>query len=141
MLRDVKSIKIDKDMDFEQKLLLCLYWTNRKAIRTEGCAPFLIKKIVTSDATHAPEPGKFLRLSNDILKNIEKNMEVGKTVEFKIKIGDENFDISFQNNVFSVSTKRNKEIEEEIVEKLKEEIEREKPNICSSFPQRVGIDI
>lgn len=68
-------------------------------------------------------------------------MEVGKTVEFKIKIGDENLDISFQNNLFSVSTKRNKEIEEEIVEKLKEEIEREKPNICSSFPQRVVIDI
>lgn len=68
-------------------------------------------------------------------------MEVGKTVEFKIKIGDENLDISFQNNLFSVATKRNKEIEEEIVEKLKEEIEREKPNICSSFPQRVVIDI
>jgi hypothetical protein len=40
-----------------------------------------------------------------------------------------------------VSTKRNKEIKEEIVEKLKEEIKREKPSICSSFPQRVGIDI
>ena len=51
----MKSIKIDNDMGFEQKLLLCLYWTNRKAVRTEGCAPFLIEKIVTSDATHAPE--------------------------------------------------------------------------------------
>ncbi|NOR77962.1 MAG: hypothetical protein GQ523_05990 [Methanophagales archaeon] len=68
-------------------------------------------------------------------------MEVGKTVEFKIKIGDENPDISFQNNLFSVSTKRNKESEEEIVEKLKEEIERGKPNICSLFLQRVVIDI
>lgn len=141
MLKDMKSIKIDKDIDFKQKLLLCLYWTNRKAIRTEGCAPFLIERIVTGDATYASESGKILRLSKGILKNIEKNMEVGNIVEFKIKIGDENFDISFQSNVFSVSTKRNKEIEEEIVEKLKEEIKREKPNIYSSFPQRVGIDI
>jgi len=136
----MKSTKIDKDMDLKRKLLLCLFWTSRKAIRTEGCAPFLIKKIVTSDATYTTEPGKILKLSNDILKNIEKDMEVGKIVEFKIEIGDENFDISFQKNVFSVSTKRNKEIEEEIVEKLKEELVREKPNICSSFPPRVGID-
>ncbi len=134
-------MKMDKDMDFKQKLLLCLYWTNRKAVRTEGCAPFLIKKIVTCDATYVPEPGKMLKLSNDILKKIENGMEVGKTVDFKIKVGDENFDISFQNNVFSVSTKRNKEIEEEIVKKLKEEIKREKPSICSSFPQRVGIGL
>jgi len=141
MPRDMKSIKIDKDMDLKRKLLWCFFWTNRKAIRTEGCAPFLIERIVTGDATYASESEKILRLSKGILKNIEKNMEVGNIVEFKIKIGDENFDISFQSNVFSVSTKRNKEIEEEIVEKLKEEIKREKPSIYSSFPQRVGIDI
>ena len=46
----MKLIKMDKGMDFKQKLLLCLYWTNRKAVRTEGCAPFLIRKIVTCDA-------------------------------------------------------------------------------------------
>jgi len=141
MLRDMKSIKIDKDMDLKRKLLWCFFWTNRKAIRTEGCAPFLIKKIVTSDATYAPEPGKILKLSNDIFKNIEKDMGVGKIVEFKIEIGNENFDISFQNKVFSVSTKRNKEIEEGIIESLNEELKRGKPNICSSFPQRVGIDV
>jgi len=135
----MKSIIIDKDMDLKRKLLLCLFWTNRKAIRTEGCAPFLIKKVVTSDATYVPEPGKILKLSNNIFKNIEKNMEAGKIVEFEMEIGNENFHTSFHNKVFSVSTKRNKEIEEEIIEKLKEEMEREKPNICSSFPLRVGI--
>ena len=137
----MKSIMIDTDMDLKRKLLWCFFWTNRKAIRTEGCAPFLFRKIVTSDATYASEPGKILKLSKDILKNIEKDMEAGKKVEFKIEIGDENFDISFQNKVFSVSAKRNKEIEDEIIESVNEEMTRGKPKICSSFPQRVGIDI
>ncbi len=103
----MKSMIIDNDMGVKRKLLWCFFWTNRKAIRTEGCAPFLIKKIVTSGATYTPEPGKILKLLNDIFKNIEKEMEAGKIVEFKIEIGNENFDISFQNNVFSVATKRN----------------------------------
>jgi hypothetical protein len=138
---DMKSIKIDNDMDFKRRLLWCFFWANRKAVRTEGCAPFLIEKIVTSEVTYAPEPGKNLRLTTDILKNIEKDMEVEKIVKFKIGVGDENFDISFQTKVFSVSTKRNKEIEEEIIESLNEELKRGKPKICPSFPQRIGIDI
>ncbi|MCW3129102.1 MAG: hypothetical protein N2V75_03240 [Methanophagales archaeon] len=137
----MKSIKVDTDMGVKQKLLWCFFWTNRKAIRTEGCAPFLIKEIITSGVIYSPEPGKILKLSNDIFKSIEKDMKAGKIVRFKIEIGNENFDISFQKNVFSVSTKRNKEIEEEIVESLNDDLERGKPKICSAFPQRVGIDV
>jgi hypothetical protein len=137
----MKSIMVDADMGVRQKLLWCFFWTNRKAIRTEGCAPFLIKKIVTSGATYLAEPGKILKLSNDLFKNIEKDTKAGKIVEFKIEIGNEEFDISFQNNVLSVSTKRNKEIEEEIVECLKDDLERGKPKICPAFPQRVGIEV
>ena len=137
----MKSIKMGNDRDFERKLLWCLFWANRKAIRTEGCAPFLFEKIVTSDATYAPEIGNILKLSNDLLQKIENEMEGGRLVEFKITIGDENFTISFQKDVFSVSTRRNKEIEEEIIESLNDDMKKGKPKICPSFPQRVGVDI
>ncbi|MBE0517214.1 MAG: hypothetical protein IBX41_07505 [Methanophagales archaeon] len=137
----MKSTKIDNDLDFKRKLLWCLFWANRKAIRTEGCAPFLVEKIVTSEATYAPEIGNILKLSNDLLQKIENEMEGGRVVEIKITIGDEKFDLSFQKNVFSVSTRRNKEIEEEIIESLNDDMKKGKPKICPSFPQRVGVDI
>ena len=137
----MKSIKIGNDLDFKRKLLWCLFWANRKAIRTEGCAPFLFEKIVTSEATYAPEIGNILKLSNDLLQKIENEMEGGRVVEFKINMGDENFDLSFQKNVFSVSTRRNKEIEAEIIGSLNDDMNRGRPKICPSFPQRAGIDI
>jgi hypothetical protein len=68
-------------------------------------------------------------------------MEGGKIVEFKIKMGNEIFDLTFEKNVFSVSTKRNKEIEAEIIECLNEELRKGKPKICPSFPERVGADM
>jgi hypothetical protein len=137
----MRSIKIGNDRDFKRKLLWCLFWANRKVIRTEGCAPFLFEKIVTSEATYAPEIGDILKLSNDLLQKIEDELEGGGLVEFKITIGDEKFTISFQKDVFSVSTRRNKEIEEEIIESLNDDMKKGRPKICPSFPQRVGVDI
>lgn len=132
-------MRIDNDRDSKEKLLLSLFWTNRKAVRTEGCAPFLIEKIITEDVTYTPDLGKFLKLSNEILKDILKEIEARKSVGFEIKLGNESITISIQNNIFSVSTKGNRQLEEEIVEKLREEVKRGKPNICLSFPPRVGI--
>ena len=43
----MKSIEITGNMDSKRKLLMSLFWTNRKGARTEGCAPFLIEKIKT----------------------------------------------------------------------------------------------
>jgi hypothetical protein len=137
----MRSIPIDDTRDFKQKVLWCFFWANRKAIRTEGCAPFLIEQISTSETTYAPEPGKILALSNSIFDTIEREMEGGKIVEFKIKMGNEIFDLTFEKNVFSVSTKRNKEIEAEIIECLNEELRKGKPKICPSFPERVGADM
>ena len=137
----MQSIEIGNDLDFKRKLLWCLFWANRKAIRTEGCAPFLFTEIITSEATYAPEIGKILKLSNDLLQKIEKEIEGGGVVEFKINMGDENFDLSFQENVFSVSTRRNKEIEAEIIESLNDDMNRGRTKICPSFSQRAGIDI
>ncbi|RZN34440.1 MAG: hypothetical protein EFT35_09390 [Methanophagales archaeon ANME-1-THS] len=136
----MKSITIDDTRDFKQKVLWCLFWANRKAIRTEGCAPFLIEQISTRETTYAPEPGTILALSNSIFETIERELEGGTVVAFKIRMGNETFDLIFEKNVFSVSTKINKEIEAEIIECLTEELKKGKPKICPSFPERVGAD-
>jgi hypothetical protein len=137
----MKSLTLDTDLDARRKLLWCFFWANRKAIRTEGCAPFRIKKIVSGDATYMPESGRLLKLSDDVLKQVEEDMNGGKPVDFVITMGAETFDITFYRNVFSVAAQRTKEIEAEIIERLQEELIRGKPNFCASFLKRIGIDM
>lgn len=137
----MKSLTLDTDLDVRRKLIWCFFWANRRAIRTEGCAPFRVEKIVSGDATYTPEPGRIITLSDDVLKQVENDMNGGKTVDFTITIGAETFDITFHKNVFSVAAQRTKEIEAEIIESLHEELIRGKPNFCSSFLKRIGIDV
>jgi len=134
----MKSLEITGNMDSKRKLLMSLFWTNRKGARTEGCAPFLIKKIKTDEKTFQEE-GKYLKLSDDILNEILDNIENNKRVEFQINLGEEEITVIFDDNVFSVETTKYKELEDEIIEKLKVEEKRKYPNVCFSFPARVGI--
>ena len=135
----MKSMEIAGDMDSRRKLLMSLFWTNRKGVRTEGCAPFLIERIKTENKIYMAEKGKFVRLSDEVLDNVLKNIEDKKSVEFDIKLGEEDIKASFQDDVFSVNTTKTKELEDEIIEKLEQEAKRKYPNICFSFPPRVGI--
>ena len=135
----MKSIEITGNMDSKRKLLMSLFWTNRKGARTEGCAPFLIEKIKTENNTFTAEEGKFLKLSDDILNEVLDNIEKSKSVEFNIKLGEEDIKASIEGNVFSVSTTKTKDLEDEIIEKLGQEEKRKYPNICMSFPPRVGV--
>jgi hypothetical protein len=135
----MKSLEITGNMDSRRKLLMSLFWTNRKGARTEGCAPFLIEKITTDDNTYTGEDGKFLKLSGDILDEVLDTIENNKSVEFQINLGEENINASFKGNVFSVETTKTKDLEDEIIEKLKDEEKRKYPNICFSFPPRIGI--
>lgn len=135
----MKSIEITGDMDSRRKLLMSLFWTNRKGVRTEGCAPFLIEKIMTENNTYMAKGDKFLKLSDDILEDVLENIDSNKPVEFDIKLGEENIKASFKGNVFSVETTKTEELEDEIIEKLEQEAKRKYPNICFSFPPRVGI--
>ena len=137
----MKSLALDTELDVRRKLLWCFFWANRRAIRTEGCAPFRVEKIVSGDATYTPESGRIITLSDDILEQVENDMNGGKTVNFTITMGAETFDITFYRNVFSVATRRNKEMEAEIIESLHEELIRGKPNFCASFLKRIGIDM
>ncbi|MGB9938197.1 MAG: hypothetical protein ACPK7O_10820 [Methanobacterium sp.] len=135
----MKSIEITGNMDSKRKLLMSLFWTNRKGVRTEGCAPFLIEKIVSGEKVYTAENNKYLKLSGDILDEVLDSIENKKSVEFEIKLGEEDIKAKFHDNIFYVETTKTKELEDEIIEKLEMEEKRKYPNICFSFPPRVGI--
>lgn len=135
----MKSLEITGNMDSRRKLLMSLFWTNRKGVKTEGCAPFLIEKITTDDNTYVAEEKKFLKLSENILSEVLDKIENNKLVKFQIKLGKEDIILTFKGNLFSVETTKSKDLENEIIEKLKDEEKKKYPNICFSFPPRVGI--
>jgi len=130
--------KITGNIAPKRKIIMSLYWINKKAVNFEGCEQFLIKKIITKTNTYISTENEFLKLSvnvfNDVLYNIESQCEV----EFQIKFGTENIKLSINKNIFSISTiKKNLEIE--IAEKLEVEGKKMYPSICAKFPSRVGI--
>jgi hypothetical protein len=133
----MKTLKYDSPMDSRKKLMTILFWTNRKTARTEGCAPFLLKKIVTDENTYTPEDPKLLKLTDAIIDDIIKTMEEKKPVKFEILMGTEYINAEVEDNVFSVSTKHSEEIEDEIIEKLDYELNKKFPSICESFKPRV----
>lgn len=133
----MKTLKYDSPMDSRKKLMTILFWTNRKTARTEGCAPFLLKKIVTDENTYTPEDPKLLKLTDAIIDDIIKTMEEKKPVKFEILMGTEYISAEVDDNVFSVSTKHSEEIEDEIIEKLDYELNKKFPSICESFKPRV----
>ena len=133
----MKTLKFDSPMDSRKKLMTILFWTNRKTARTEGCAPFLLKKIVTEENTYTPEDPKLLKLTDAIIDDIISTMEEKKPVKFEILMGTEYINAEVEDNVFSVSTKHSEEIEDEIIEKLDYELNKKFPSICESFKPRV----
>ena len=135
----MSTAEIAGNMNPKRKIIMGLYWINRKAASTEGCEPFLIEKIITETNTHMSEKNKFLKLSANVLDDILYNMECQNKVEFKIKFGKEDIKLSICKNAFSISTMK-KELEMEIAEKLESEGKKMYPSICSKFPRRVGIN-
>lgn len=136
-MKKMKTLEFNSPLDSNKKLMTILFWTNRKAARTEGCAPFLLKKIQTDKNTYKPEDPKLLKLNNDIIDDIIENLDNNKPVKFEILMGTEYIDAEIAGNVFSVSTKHSEEIEDEIIEKLDLELNKKYPSICESFKPRV----
>lgn len=133
----MKTLKFDSSLDSRKKLMTILFWTNRKTARTEGCAPFLLKKIVTNGKTYTPEGKKFLKLSDNILKELIEDIDKSNPVKFEISMGNEFIMEKLEGNVFSVSTSESNEIEDEIIEKLEFELQKKYPSVCDSFTPRV----
>lgn len=134
---NLKSMKIENDLDSKQKLVVGLFWTNRKTIREEGCAPFRIKKIKTSNSTYVPEGNKLLKFSDAILEDILKTMEKGEEVNFELSMGNEKLNVSIKDDFFSVSATKSPDLEEEIIDKLEAEMQRTTPDFCKTFLPRV----
>ncbi len=133
----MKTLEFDSQMDSRKKLMTILFWTNRKAARTEGCAPFLLKKIVTEENSYTPEDPKLLKLTDEIIDDIIKCIDEKKPVKFEILMGTEYINAELEGNQFSVNTEHSEEIEEEIIEKLDNELNKKFPSICESFKPRV----
>ncbi len=133
----MKTLEFESALDSRKKLMTVLFWTNRKAARTEGCAPFLLKKISTEDNIYTPEEPKVLKLTDPIIDDILKTMDENKPVNFEIEMGTEYITAKIDGNQFSVSTVHSEEIEEEIVDKLDNELNKKFPSICESFKPRV----
>ncbi len=133
----MKKIEFDSPLDSRKKLMTTLFWINRKAARTEGCAPFLIKKIVTEKNTYVPEGAKLLKLTDHMMDDIVDSIENKKPVKFEIQMGTEYINAELHENSFCVKTEHSGEIEEEIIEKLDTELNKKFPSICESFKPRV----
>jgi hypothetical protein len=133
----MKSLEFESGMDNEKKVMVTLFWTNRKAARTEGCAPFLIKKIETANETYTPDGNKLLKISDDIMEDMVKTLDTGKVIPMKFNIGEENLSVILSADSFSVSVEKSPEIEEEIIEKLEMEFPKKFPSLCDSFKPRV----
>lgn len=133
----MKSLEFDSPMESRKKLLTILFWTNRKAARTEGCAPFLLKKIITEENTYTPEDPKLLKLTDAIIDDILNCIDEKKPVKFEILMGTEYIKAELTGNSFTVNTEHSEEIEEEIIEKLDTELNKKFPSICESFKPRI----
>ncbi len=133
----MKTLEFESGLDPQKKLIVVLFWTNRKAARTEGCAPFLIKKISTPDTTYTQEGTKLLKLTDEILDDLERNIADNKPLYLELNIGNEVIEATLEGDVFTVSTKVSSEIEDEIIEKLNMELKKKYPSICESFVPRI----
>lgn len=133
----MKSLEFESGMDNERKVMVALFWTNRKAARTEGCAPFRIKKIETANETYTPDGRKLLKLSDEIMADMVQTLDEGKSIPMVFNIGEEKLNVVLSADSYSVSVEKSPEIEEEIIEKLEMEFPKKFANLCDSFKPRV----
>ncbi len=133
----MQSMAIESDMESKQKMILGLFWTTRKTIRTEGCAPIRIKKITTSTSEFEPEGRKLLKLSDEIMDDILENMEKGNKVKFDLSMGGEKLEAVISDDFFSINATKTPDLEDDIISKMEHEMQRKTPDFCKTFIPRV----
>ena len=133
----MQELNFKSGLDNQKKVMVTLFWTNRKAARTEGCAPFRIKKIETENQTYTPQGTKLLKISDDIMEDMVQTLDAGKSIPMEFNIGEEILNVSLSEDSFSVTAQKSPEIEEEIIEKLEMELTKKFPSLCDSFKPRV----
>ncbi|MDI9624588.1 MAG: hypothetical protein QFX38_06865 [Methanothermobacter sp.] len=133
----MEKIVLREDLSPKDKLLTCLFWATRKTIREEGCAPLRINEIKTSRKTYKTHGKKLLKLSPPIFKNIIDDMRNGKTVTFELSMGEELLKVYIDDRSFAVASKKTKDLEKEITNKIMEEMKRKKPDFCQTFVPKI----
>ncbi|HMK53416.1 MAG TPA: hypothetical protein VK444_01415 [Methanobacteriaceae archaeon] len=133
----MKSLDFESGLANERKLLVVIFWINRKAARTEGCAPFLIEKIITSKNEHFHDGTQLLKISDDLMEELVADLEAGQTILFEFTIGNERINAKLSQNSFCVTAETSPEIEEEIIDKLEMELPKKVPSVCDSFTPRI----
>ena len=68
---------------------------------------------------------------------MEDSLKNFKPSNIEMHIGEEVLNTYFGNETFSVTAAKNKELEDEITDKLEMEFVKKYPNICPDFVQRV----
>lgn len=135
----MNSVELNGNIDSERKLLMILYWINKKTAVNNGCDSFIITKINTGNTSYLPKSNESIKLSYILIRNLLNCIKRAERVEFQIKIGEKNIVTSFQENIFFISTSNSKYLEAEIIEKVKKESKKKFPNICSQFYRRMGL--
>lgn len=133
----MKSLEFESGMDNERKVMVAIFWTNRKAARTEGCAPFRITKIETPTKTYTPDGKRLLKLSNEVMTDVVETLDAGEAIPMEFNIGEEKLNVVLSPDSYSVSVEKSPEIEAEIIEKLEMEFPKKFANLCDSFKPRV----
>jgi hypothetical protein len=72
-----------------------------------------------------------------MLSEIKKDSSYFKPFKIEMHIGEEILNTYFENETFSISAVKNKDLEKEITDKLEMEFEKKYPRICPDFVQRV----
>ena len=72
-----------------------------------------------------------------MLSEIKKDSSYFKPFKIEMHIGEEILNTYFENEKFSISAVKNKELEEEITDKLGVEFEKKYPRMCPDFVQRI----
>lgn len=133
----MEKIVLREDLPTEDKLLACLFWTARKTIREEGCAPIRINRIETSTQTYKPQGRKLLKLSPPILHDILEDMKKDKMVSFELSMGEEVLRVYMGDKSFAVESEKTKDLEKEITNKIVEEMKRKRPDFCQTFIPKI----
>lgn len=136
---NMRSVEINSNIDPRRKILVGLYWANKKTALNGGCNQFIITKIKTPYTIYSSDERSFLKLSYGIMKDLLRCVENHEAVEFEIRIGKDEIKASIHEDIFYISTSFPKELEEEIIEKMELEYKKKFPNICSKFYRRLGV--
>ena len=135
----MQTIEIEREIEFEKMVLLCIYWTARKTTTIEGCGPLYIKKITTPKATHTQSPNSLLKLTPNIMNDNQEVMRKNEHLNIEMSLGEEKLTANFCNKKFSICANKNKELEHEIKDELINQFEKKYPIPCPHFLNKVFI--